>query len=43
MKNLEIRSWIPGLNLEKICLKPGNAHFLVYFDKSYEKKSNELV
>ena len=34
MNNLEIRSWIPGLNLEKNCLKPGNGHFLVYFNKS---------
>ena len=35
MKNLEMRSWIPGLNLEKNCLKPGNGHFLVYFNKSF--------
>ena len=34
MKNLEMRGWIPGLNLEKICLKPRNGHFLVYFNKS---------
>ena len=34
MKNLEMRSWIPGLNLEKNRLKPGNGHFLVYFNKS---------
>ena len=37
MKNLEMRSWIPGLNLEKNCLKPGNGHFLVYFNKSIIK------
>jgi hypothetical protein len=34
MKNLEMRSWIPGLNLKKNCLKPGKGHFLVYFKKS---------
>jgi hypothetical protein len=26
--------WISGLNLVKNCLKPGNGHFLVYFNKS---------
>ena len=35
MKNLEMRSWIPGLNLKKNRLKPGKGHFLVYFKKSY--------
>ena len=34
MKNLEMKSWIPGLNLEKNSLKPENGHFLVYFNKS---------
>jgi hypothetical protein len=34
MKNLEMRSSIPGLNLKKNRLKPGNGHFLVYFKKS---------
>ena len=35
MKNLEMRSWIPGLNLEKNRLKPGNGHFLFYFNKFF--------
>ena len=43
MKNLEIRSWIPGLNLEKNCLKPGNGHFLVYFIKSNKRGSLFLL
>ena len=34
LKNLEMRSQIPGLNLEKNRLKPGKDRFLVYFKKS---------
>ena len=34
LKNLEMRSRIPGLNLEKNRLKPGKDRFLVYFKKS---------
>ena len=34
MKNLEMRSSIPCLDLKKHCLKPGKGHFLVYFNKS---------
>ena len=42
MKNLEMRSWIPGLDLEKICSKPGKSHFLVYFNKSLSKRIKEF-
>ena len=42
MKNLEIRSWIPGLNLEKNCLKPGNGYFLAYFNKSNVQSQVQL-
>ena len=36
LKNLEMRSRIPGLNLEKNRLKPGKDRFLVYFKKSID-------
>ena len=48
LKNLEMRSRIPGLNLEKNRLKPGKDRFLVYFKKSnvsgaQSRKNAEIV